>query len=290
MGDEKNGVKRTFAEHSLLTKLKLFLSIFINFLYFLKKIEINLQVLLELHKTIVFNKLKLKMGNKQAQNKKAQFIDIAKKYSDIEKKIKDPHECILQMEMFLENNPILNELSNICERGDLEEAEKFLLENPTIIDTRHFEDAFVNACVNGHLEIAKMLRKIKPTVDISKDDEVIFRDVCGDGDFEVAKWLLEVKPDINISIYNDQPFSYACLSGNLELAEFLLEKKKTIDISVYNRTFSWVCTTTGNIEVARWLMNKCPSINIWGDINDINFKNACKFGYSELAEWLIWKH
>jgi hypothetical protein len=61
MGDEKNGVKRTFAEHSLLTKLKLFLSIFINFLYFLyflyflKKIEINLQVLLELHKTIVFS-------------------------------------------------------------------------------------------------------------------------------------------------------------------------------------------------------------------------------------------
>ena len=213
--------------------------------------------------------------------KTEQFIDIANKLVDILKK--NPHTSIIEEELFLDKYPILKELSDICQEGDLKKAKKFLLKHPTIVETRHFEDAFEAACLEGHLEIAKMLREKKPNVYISiRDDH--FVDICGEGHFELAKWLLEVNPDIDISMNDYQSFSYACLSGNLELAELLLEKSKTIDTSVYNTTFSWVCTTTGNVKVAEWLINKCPSIDIYGR-DRINFKNACKNDYLELVDW-----
>jgi hypothetical protein len=231
----------------------------------------------------------------------ARFIDIAKQYSEFCGKFENVNEHIEEIENYLEKNPILNKFSDICEQGNLQEAEKFLLEHPTIVETTHFEDAFEAACLEGHLEIAKRLREIKPTMDISMKDEQLLRDCCFDGNLEVFKWLFEINPYMNISIYNDEPFQYACLSGNLELAELILEKKGRMDVSVFNRTFSYLCCNiidtrldngivyngcrTYPEDVAEWLLNKYPSIDILGD-DDINVKNAFRYDKIELVQWI----
>jgi ankyrin repeat protein len=233
--------------------------------------------------------------------KTEQFIDIANKLVDILKKIKNPHTSIIEEELFLDKYPILNKFSDICEQGNLQEAEKFLLEHPTIVETTHFDDALISACANGHLEIAKRLREIKPTMDISMKDEQLLRGCCFDGNLEVFKWLFEINPYMNLSIYNDEPFQYACLSGNLELAELILEKKGRMDVSVFDRTFSYLCCNiidtrldngivyngcrTYPEDVAEWLLNKYPSIDILGD-DDINVKNAFRYDKIELVQWI----
>lgn len=228
------------------------------------------------------------------------FIDIAKQYSEFCGKFENVNEHIEEIENYLEKNPILNKFSDICEEGNLQEAEKFLLEHPTIVETTHFDDGLISACANGHLEIAKRLREIKPTMDISMRDEQLLRDSCYKGNLEVVKWLFEINPYMNISIYNDEPFQSSCLCGNLKLAELILEKKGRMDVSVFNRTFSLLCSydDTGldrgimyngcliyTEDIAEWLLNKYPSIDILGD-DDINVKNAFHYDKIELVQWI----
>jgi ankyrin repeat protein len=185
----------------------------------------------------------------------------------------------------------LEQFVDLCISGKLEEAKKFLEENPTIdptakndlyfrnalgcacesghlevaqwlyqINPDNAEFAFQKACINGNLDFAKWLLEVKPTIDISSHDDYAFRWVCKYGNLELAQWLLNVKPDIDISANNEEAFREACYNKHLEVAKWLLEVKPTIDISVFDhRAFRLACTYSNNsFEIAKWLQSLNP--------------------------------
>ena len=212
----------------------------------------------------------------------------------------------------------LEQFVDLCSSGKLEEAKKFLKENPTIdptakndlyfrnalgcacryghlevaqwlyqINPEDDEWAFQKAYINGHLDFAKWLLEVKPTIDISSHDDYAFRWVCKYGNLELAQWLLKVKPDIDISANNEEAFRSACDNKHLEVAKWLLEVKPTIDISVFDhQAFRLACSclacsySSNNFEIAKWLQ----SLNPEKYVIEIIVKDNNKVVYFEVNE------
>ena len=72
-----------------------------------------------------------------------------------------------------------------CRCGRLQEAQLFLLENPSLDVSSNDERAFRTACYYGNL--AKGQQKTQSVFCI-----------------EVAQWLLSIKPTIDVSFNNDE--------------------------------------------------------------------------------------
>jgi len=152
---------------------------------------------------------------------------------------------------------------HMCEKGKLEEAKKFLQDNPTLDISYDNESAFQCAVYQGHFELAKWLLEVKPDINISAKDDYAFRLAVMDGHLEIAKWLLQLKPDIDISVKNEFAFRHACQNGKLETAKWILEINPKTNVFAENDYAFRVASTDvvfngGDTAVARWLQSLYP--------------------------------
>jgi hypothetical protein len=163
--------------------------------------------------------------------------------------------------------------NTLCKSGNLEEAQQYLLDNPTINISANNEKAFLNACFSGHLEVAQwlLLLSLKPDINISANYEEAFRYACFKGHLLVAQWLLSVKPDINISAKNEQSFRNACFYGRLLVAQWLLELKPNLYVINYNDDGSYKDYYIRSKEEARWEQRKYL---VWLASNESPNKNS----------------
>ena len=91
----------------------------------------------------------------------------------------------------------------LCKSGNLEEAQQYLLDNPTINISANDEEAFRNACECGHLLVAQWLLSVKPDINISAMDDSAFINACWGGHLLVVQWLQTLKPYLYVINYND---------------------------------------------------------------------------------------
>jgi hypothetical protein len=93
----------------------------------------------------------------------------------------------------------------LCSSGKLEEAIKFLEENPNIDISAENDVAFVCACQYGHLEVAKWLYSVIPDLypyigmyivgDAGNWDVYSEEFVRERKKFEVAEWIVSLNPE-----------------------------------------------------------------------------------------------
>ena len=98
---------------------------------------------------------------------------------------------------------IQSHFNSLCVSGNLEEAQQYLLENPTINISANDEYVFLNACLKGHLLVAQWLLSVKPGINISANDEELFWIACLSGYLLVAQWLQSLKPHLYVINYNN---------------------------------------------------------------------------------------
>ena len=151
---------------------------------------------------------------------------------------------------------IQSHFNNLCISGNLEEAQQYLLENPTINISAFNEDAFRHACCLGHLSVAQWLLSVKPDINISACNECAFRYACSQCHLSVAQWLLSVKPDINISVYNEEVFRWTCSQGHLKVGQWLQSLKPNLYVIHYNNDGSYKDYYIRSKEEARWQQRK----------------------------------
>jgi ankyrin repeat protein len=192
-------------------------------------------------------------------------------------------------------NEMEEEFCYLCENGNLEDAQQFLLENPTLnvlTDNDFTFNAFASASYEGHLHIMHWLLKICPEI-ITSGREYIFIMSCYRGHLIIPKWLLKVCPTINISIDNESAFRHACYNGHLLVAQWLLNVKPDINISVNNNEVFICAAKNKNLNIMKWLASLKPHlyiINYWKNGGyksyDINSKEEERWSQRKQLVWL----
>ena len=80
----------------------------------------------------------------------------------------------------------------------------------------------------------------------------------------------------------EEQFCQLCNSDNLDEAKELLRLYPDINISVHNEDAFRNACYYGYLEVAKWLLQVKPDIN-----NEMAFRCACVKGHLEVAKWLL---
>lgn len=90
-----------------------------------------------------------------------------------------------------------NHFAKLCKWGNLEEAQQFLNENPTINISANNNYIFrqtIKYCNN--LETIKWLLKIKPNIDANKILDEVFMNSCKNENAEMVQWLFHLKYEL----------------------------------------------------------------------------------------------
>ncbi len=111
---------------------------------------------------------------------------------------------------------------SFCANSRLDDAIKFLINNPDVCVANGEDSAFATACYYGHLTIAKWLfARYSNFIDISISNDIIFRWTCKAKQLHVLKWLIRIKPDIYVSADNNRAYVEAWCWNNIIIAKWL---------------------------------------------------------------------
>lgn len=102
---------------------------------------------------------------------------------------------------------------------------------------------------------------------------------------EIVKYLICNGADVNLDDF--RAFNEACMYSNLEIVKYIFEEcvtDKYTCIHVYNDATLIACVRLGRLRIVKYLVEKGADINA----NDyMPFKLACKYGYIEIAKYLL---
>ena len=160
----------------------------------------------------------------------------------------------------------VDQLLRICQRGDVENAERILTTNSTLfINTATFEDV-----------------------------ALLF--ACSSGSEELVTYLLERGCRINVSnTHGETPLHISCLSGNTNLANKVIKEGATLYKTEAGMTCLHYACKSGDTELVKMLLQKNAFYNLIGE-DLLNFASkdgetplhvACRAGNKDVVELLL---
>lgn len=174
---------------------------------------------------------------------------------------------------------------NLCESGDLQAVQQYLVNHPKLNIHYEHNKAFRESCAKGHLHIAQWLLQTHPRIDPFANDFDAFKQACINGHLQVAQWL---SPKTNI---DDQcsAFRHCCQSGQLHVAQWLYSQYlDIIYVSNFNNAAFLLSCANGKLDVAQWIHSLfCPNaLSLLNSSPLEAFLWACRNGHLCVAQWL----
>lgn len=194
------------------------------------------------------------------------YLILAKSFFAIFKKSKYYYEFIVCREKY----NILS-IASICKCNCIHLLKKYMKDHNT-----RYEDYFYLTAINGHLETSKLFASYG--INTTKNDTYLVRKIAANGHLNMIKYLIFQ----DISLLDDIFVTrHASNRGHLKILQYLF--LQGANIRVYDSFSVKWAFGTGSVDIIKFLTYHNVTV-----IDHIYiFTTICKYGYLELAKFLV---